>query len=639
MVCGLSRGDTGEVDRGRAEGYLRLLAEQELRRVVARCSADAAGSCPVDDALRPASVAGALAGRAARRDGGMVPGRGWSADRAVAGLYLAYYGQLVRQAGMMVRDARVAEEVVQGSFVAVHGCWPRLGDARVAEAYLSQEVVNRSRAVLRHGAGRGGSPQQLRPGGSGEHLARAVRVAQLMIAVDGRVAQQVSGQLRVARVARVLTAVGALDDGVAGRVLGDLELALAVRRAVSPGWIGPVQSWWWRPWPVRPDPAGPPVAGLVRVVRLGQVIPVGDQDAGGEVYLLSYAHTAAGPQLSVLAPARLGPVPPGQPGPPRQVIPPGDGPRRRLTDGWLPASRLEQFTATDDRGARYQMRVLPMAGGPDGWTLLLYPRAAHEPRWLDLTTSPGQPAVRLDLTPPAPAQQDATVTVATAPASPGEHLLHAIAALLLTTLLTASSGPDPPGPQPGPLGTATHGLGQVITALHAAGALSPLSPVPGQLAALCAHLPASGHGITAPPARDLPAPWRSMLAHHHRRKPVTALDGCAPMAVTLPELDGISLAILGLHNCQGRTIMHLHASGPKCPASSWPDELPAWPLTWIRDSGGSWHTTRTLGRGGTGQAPLRVDLIPPLSRTATWIETITTGQTAQVSARLPLRWQ
>jgi hypothetical protein len=78
---------------------------------------------------------------------------------------------------------------------------------------------------------------------------------------------------------------------------------------------------------------------------------------------------------------------------------------------------------------------------------------------------------------------------------------------------------------------------------------------------------------------------------------------------------------------------------PKCPASCWPDELPAWPVTWIRDSGGSWHTTRTLGRGGTGQAPLRVELVPPLSRTATWIETITTGQSAQIRARLPLRWQ
>ena len=570
----------------------------------------------------------------------MASGRGWSADRAVAGLYLARYQALVRMAGMLVRVARVAEEVVQGSFVAMHGGWQRLGSATTAEAYLHREVVTRSHAVLRHGVGPGHGPQQLRPGGSSEHLARVARVAQIMTAGNCRVAQHVSSHLRVARVARVLTAVGALDDGVAGQILEDLKLGLAVRRAVSPGWIGPVQSWWWRPSPVRPEPAGL-AAGPVRVVRLGQVIPVRGEDADGEVYLLSYAHTAAGLQLSMLAPARLGPALPGQPEPHRPVMPPEAGPGRPLIDAWLPASRLEQFTATEDRGARYQMTVLPMAGGPDGWTLLLHPRPAHDPRWLDLSTGPGQPGVRLDLTPSAPAQQDAAVTVTAAPASPGERLLHAIAAGLLARLLAgpAGTGPDPAGPEPGPLATAAHGLGQVTAALQDAGALSPLSPLPGQLAALCAVLHASGHDITAPPARDLPAPWLSMLADHHRRKPRTARDGCAAMAVTLPELDGISLAILGLHNCQGRTIMHLHASGPKCPASCFPEELPGWLLSWIRDSSGSWHATRTLGRGGVGQAPLRMELVPPLSRTATWIETITTGQSAQIRARLPLRWE
>jgi hypothetical protein len=42
-----------------------------------------------------------------------------------------------------------------------------------------------------------------------------------------------------------------------------------------------------------------------------------------------------------------------------------------------------------------------------------------------------------------------------------------------------------------------------IAALQACGALSPLSPVPGQVAALCASLDVTGHGITARPARQL----------------------------------------------------------------------------------------------------------------------------------------
>jgi len=89
-----------------------------------------------------------------------------------------------------------------------------------------------------------------------------------------------------------------------------------------------------------------------------------------------------------------------------------------------------------------------------------------------------------------------------------------------------------------------------------------LSPVPGQLATLCAGLNVSGHGITAPPASDL-------LAHRYqRRKTGTASErhGCAAAAVMLPDLDGIRLAILGLHNYRDNTVVHLHASGPMCDA-------------------------------------------------------------------------
>ena len=60
------------------------------------------------------------------------------------------------------------------------------------------------------------------------------------------------------------------------------------------------------------------------------------------------------------------------------------------------------------------------------------------------------------------------------------------------------------------------GLGDAIAALQACSAMSALSPVPGQLAALCASLDVTGHGITA---RQLPEPWLSMLAHYHRRQP------------------------------------------------------------------------------------------------------------------------
>ena len=222
-------------------------------------------------------------------------------------------------------------------------------------------------------------------------------------------------------------------------------------------------------------------------------------------------------------------------------------------------------------------------------------------------------------------------------------MLHAVAARLL-------GGDDPSGfplrqsaPRPGrPLAPGAEGWRDVIAALQAAGALSRFSPVPGQFAALCGRLHLTGHGITAPPARDLPGPWLNMLAHDRRGQARTApvADGGAAAAVALPDLGGITLAILGLHNCLGRTVVHMHASGPMNQVSYSPAELYYWPVTWIRDSGGRWHATRTLGRGGSaGGTALRVEVVPPLSRATTGIEIITTGRSAQARTRLPLHWE
>ncbi len=71
-----------------------------------------------------------------------------------------------------------------------------------------------------------------------------------------------------------------------------------------------------------------------------------------------------------------------------------------------------------------------------------------------------------------------------------------------------------------------------------------------------------------------------------------------------------------------------------------PAELYYWPVTWIRDNGGRWHATRTLGQSGIdGGTALRVEVVPPLSRATTGIEVVTTGCSAEARARLPLRWE
>lgn len=113
-------------------------------------------------------------------------------------------------------------------------------------------------------------------------------------------------------------------------------------------------------------------------------------------------------------------------------------------------------------------------------------------------------------------------------------------------------------------------------------------------------------------------------------------DGYAAAAVTLPEFDGIRLAILGLQSSGDGTVLHATwhaANGPLEPDSS--------PTIWIRDSGGHWHATRT-GNGGCGiygDVTIRLGVMPPLSRTTTWIEVLAAGKSAEVRATVPLRWE
>ena len=191
----------------------------------------------------------------------------------------------------------------------------------------------------------------------------------------------------------------------------------------------------------------------------------------------------------------------------------------------------------------------------------LRPDPPHEIGWLDLRTAPGEPATRIRLDPRDPQILAPEVTVTRTAHSSGELLLDVIAARILT-----STGAVPQE-SPGPLASAGlrafvgDGPGHIVAALQAAGALPPSSPAPGQLAGLCARLGIPGHGITVPPAAGLPERWLSMLTH--RRKPeVTPAPGSwAATAAELPEVNGVRLAVLCLHQAERGTIVYLHAGG------------------------------------------------------------------------------
>jgi hypothetical protein len=548
------------MNRGGAETFLRLMAEAELRDET---------TPPRDSALLPPDV----------------PGSG-------------------REVAALLRQSAVAAML-------------RALPVRQREAITLQYHAGLSEAET-------AATMRISRGAVKAHTARGISVLR---------AARETRYTGVSRVAQVLTGVGALDEEIADQILDDFQLALASRQAGSGGqrMEGLVRSVSarrrpaWMPAALTHPPgwAGPQAAPG-RVVPLGRRLAVRGADVAVELYLLSYARTACGPQFSVFARAR------GQSG------------------RWEPARPhlFVPFTATDDRGTTYQAGIRDISSGPMGWTLMLRPDPPHEPQWLDLTTTPGAPAVRIDLGPPAPGTRlpgAADVTVRKAALSPGEHLLHTMAARLLAAAAPVSPDRLPLTPlTPGSLTRLADGLGDAIAALQACGALSSLSPVPGQLAALCAGLNVDGHGITAAPARDLPEPWLSLLTHHRRRKTRTtpADDGCAAAAVVLPDLDGITLAILGLHNYQDSTVLHMHASGPKSDAIYGPDDLYAWPVLLVCGSGRRWHATRIIGRSGMDDGvALRVEVVPPLSRATAWIEVLAAGQSAEVRAILPLRWE
>ena len=215
---------------------------------------------------------------------------------------------------------------------------------------------------------------------------------------------------------------------------------------------------------------------------------------------------------------------------------------------------IEKFTVTDDRGSAYALDFTH--GGGSEWIteINLHPAPPDDIRWLEIAAPPS-PAVRVDLT-PAGGPPGGEPEVSETTLSPGEQLLIMLAEQLLTVAAQFPLAPGPGRPEAWSrpvvkaMGT---GLGDVIAGLEAVDVLSPLSPVPARLAALCASMSIDGHGIAAAPTADLPEPWLSLLAYYQRRKHDTAQvrDGFAALAAALPELDGIRLALVGLHNTGG----------------------------------------------------------------------------------------
>jgi hypothetical protein len=420
---------------------------------------------------------------------------------------------------------------------------------------------------------------------------------------------------RLALAEPALVAAGAVDAGTAVQIRADLQLAVAVRQLgqqnqASPGQgglppdarmqlaqlmhnpsgrAGTVASYFPGLGMVYPRPA--PYWAPWRVVPVGQVIPIRDRDVRRELLLVAYLQSA-------------------------------DGARFTMADG-----RFHGLTAVDDHGASYQIEL---RGGHSAALLLLRPDPPRHIRWLDLTTAPGEPATRIDLDPQIPAPD---LTVTRNAHNPGELLLDVIAARILCAGAASFVADEP---------------GRIVAALHASGALPPASPVPGQLAGLCTRMGNPGHGITAPPAADLPEPWQHMLTHPRPPQAGPAPGMAAAAIAELPELDGARITILGLHhstivglhNSATQTIVHMLVTGVT-PEDDWTYGRVVRPLPalWVRDSSGRWHATRTQGVGpspSSREVIVWLAIVPPLDSGTPWIDMVATGRSAEVRIRLPL---
>ena len=192
---------------------------------------------------------------------------------------------------------------------------------------------------------------------------------------------------------------------------------------------------------------------------------------------------------------------------------------------------------------------------------------------------------------------------------------------------------DARGPVEGPV------PGEIITVLTETGAIAADSPVPGQLAALCQRLGAAGHGITVPPAGEIPAPWASVIAHREAPEPAGDAEVFAPLACVLPDVDGARFALTGLNTAAGESHLHVISSGmPQLADRFQWDWTPGFSW-WLKDTAGNWHVA-TAGEPCTlehGMQAFWLRLTPPLATVPDAAEIVVTGPATRARATVTVR--
>jgi hypothetical protein len=422
-----------------------------------------------------------------------------------------------------------------------------------------------------------------------------------------------SAQWKIGRTARILVAAGVLDKDALGHFWSDLHAAIYLRSRLLLNWDrrrGMLHRTLFPP-SSRPPPSGPPSQAM-RVTPIGRPLWVASDRASSALHLLSLVRTETDAVITVVM---------------RMHRPP-DGPG---TD-WTVTHHLpyDQLWAVDDVGTRYTFGIQGGVSRTDTWRGIarLTPVPPRGARRLDLVGD-GTPLIQLPLGRSAWRGHLAT-SPATEPAAvpPGERLLVLAAERIL-------AGEDARGPVPGPE------PGEIITVLTQTGAIAADSLVPGQLAALCQRLGTTGHGITVPPAAQIPARWARVIAQRDAPGPAGGPEVFAPLGDVLPDVDGARFALAGLSMAAGRSHLHVVSSGmPRLAEWFAYDWTPGFSW-WVRDSAGNWHVA-TAGEpwtSGDGMQAFQLRLTPPLAAIPDAAEVVVTGPATRVRAKVSIRSQ
>jgi len=418
------------------------------------------------------------------------------------------------------------------------------------------------------------------------------------------------GVQRLRAIAHALARADAVDLATADSIVASLEMALAARARLDPErlFIQDLYAEQHR----RP---APPPAGRYLAVPVGALFPAGPESGLADVRLFTLV---IAPDRAVLTVSgRLS----------------DENLRSRHLDPWPLFGSNGPPAARDDRGNQY--RLHEDSGWSDevnwGGILVLTPIPPPGIRWLELTMIPGAAPVRAEITDPARPDEDAA---APAPAAtPAELMIEAATLDLLH--LAAGDGHE----------LVWHdlsGLADIVAALDEVGALEPARDAVGRLVTLAARLgvPVPGALSAAAPAGgpvELPEPWRNLLDNSGRRDgPV----GLAPAAAVLPELDGARFVLAGLRSDETGADLDVMGWGSQVVRHYLLDfEVRLWAWS-ARDDRGRWHVAEESSSSASdGHADLKLRLVPPLHPGATSLEVTVTGQTGRATATVPLDWR